>query len=254
MTACGPSEELAPRAQSRPQNKVQCTDSLSGDVLVVIIIGQSNAANHGEAPTSPRRSVFALHKGQCYAAADPQPGASGTGGSPWPALGDRLIETGLAKKVLLVNCAITSTTIAMWNENPALLGCVTASMAELSALQLAPGLVLFHQGEADARANTSSRDYLRSIQETVVKLKKITRQTPILVAQATICRNEPNMSVRQAQAASWDVTQGIYPGPDTDKFGVLERYDGCHFSKGSLAKVAEIWHEAIKKTGRFNEH
>ena len=60
-----------------------------GDVFV--IAGQSNSANHGSdllTPVDDRVSAFDLTNWQH--AADPQPIATGNGGSPWPALGDAI--------------------------------------------------------------------------------------------------------------------------------------------------------------------
>ena len=61
-----------------------------GEVLVVA--GQSNSANHGEERQTPQSGRVATFDGTAWRpAADPQPGASGGGGSFMPPLGDALV-------------------------------------------------------------------------------------------------------------------------------------------------------------------
>jgi hypothetical protein len=55
---------------------------------IFLILGQSNAANHGNTPYTARREVYSLDflRMHCFHASEPLPGASGTGGSIWSRL------------------------------------------------------------------------------------------------------------------------------------------------------------------------
>jgi hypothetical protein len=56
-----------------------------------VVAGQSNSANHGEEKQSPKSGLVATFDGQGWRLAeDPQPGASGDGGSFMPPLGDAI--------------------------------------------------------------------------------------------------------------------------------------------------------------------
>ena len=58
---------------------------------VFVIAGQSNSANHGEEKQSAKNPfVVAFGNGHWQVAADPEPGASGNGGSFMPAFGDAM--------------------------------------------------------------------------------------------------------------------------------------------------------------------
>src|SRR6185436_4824825 len=60
---------------------------------VFVVAGQSNSANHGAEKQSPKTDKVSAFDGQRWQPAlDPQPGASGTGGSFMPAFGDAIAE------------------------------------------------------------------------------------------------------------------------------------------------------------------
>src|SRR5207245_2095803 len=60
---------------------------------IFIVAGQSNSANHGERRQHPNSAlVVAFSNGRWQPADDPQPGASGSGGSFLPAFGDKMAE------------------------------------------------------------------------------------------------------------------------------------------------------------------
>ncbi len=60
---------------------------------IFLIAGQSNSANHGEEKLMPKTDrVVAFDGTKWQVANDPQPGASGKGGSFIPAFGDALVD------------------------------------------------------------------------------------------------------------------------------------------------------------------
>ncbi len=247
--ACEKRVELARRATPEASLIVDCAAVKKMRPVVIITAGQSNAANHGQAKTQPKSMVFSLYDGKCYKAFDPQPGASGTGGSPWPALGDLLVEKRIAPSVLFISCAITSTTVAQWTTDASLLGCVERGIASLTALGLSTSLVLWHQGEADARDQTSAKRYDRDLEVVISRFKALTSNAPLIVSQTSICRSEANATIRGVQASHWNTAAKVFPGPDTDQLGLNFRHDGCHFSPSGLLAVAYIWYQSIRKAG-----
>ncbi len=81
---------------------------------IFVVAGQSNSANHGEKKLVTRIKRVVNFDGQRWQLAnDPQPGASGKGGSFIPALGDALVER-WDVPVAFVTCGIGATSVREW--------------------------------------------------------------------------------------------------------------------------------------------
>ena len=80
---------------------VPCSDGGPRRPLVIVTLGQSNAANHGQGLHTPKHRVdnFNLYDGKCYKAVEPLLGPSGQGGNFATRLADMLIERRLADRV-----------------------------------------------------------------------------------------------------------------------------------------------------------
>src|SRR4051812_7416200 len=71
--------ETAP-SRARPPLRERPLTVLPPSTFVFLVLGQSNAANHGETRHRADGNVFAFD-GKLYEAEDPLPGATGDGGS-----------------------------------------------------------------------------------------------------------------------------------------------------------------------------
>jgi len=81
---------------------------------VFVVAGQSNAGNHGEEKLSTKTGLVAAFDGICWQPAhDPQPGASGEGGSFMPPFGEAIAER-FKVPVGIVACGIGSTSVREW--------------------------------------------------------------------------------------------------------------------------------------------
>lgn len=81
---------------------------------VFVVAGQSNSANHGEERQDPRSGLVTTFDGTRWRPArDPQPGASGDGGSFLPPFGDALSRR-LGVPIGLVACGIGATSVREW--------------------------------------------------------------------------------------------------------------------------------------------
>jgi hypothetical protein len=246
---------------------------------VFVVAGQSNSANHGEERLAPAtgRVVTLDPEGVWRVAADPQPGASGDGGSFLPALGDRL-EAEFDVPIGLVACGIGATSVREWlpegSRFPApptltarvrpVAGGGFESDGEAFAMlvgrmkQLEPtGFrgVLWHQGESDANQQDRSRTLPGPLYEAmlgrVILAARVDlgRECPWFVARATyhVPGDESSTDIRAAQAAV--CRDGLaLPGPDTDALkGALRDSGGrgVHFSGAGQRRHAEAWFAAI---------
>ena len=246
---------------------------------VFVVAGQSNSANHGEEKLVPAddRVVALAPDGVWRVAADPQPGASGDGGSFLPALGDLLVER-FDVPVGFVACGIGATSVREWlpegsrfpapptltgRVRPATGGGFESDGAAFAMLvrrmkQLEPTgfrAVLWHQGESDANQQDLSRTLPGPLHEAmlgrVIRAARgeVGREVPWFVARATyhVPGDESSIDIRAAQGAV--CRDGLaFPGPDTDRFVGPCRDSGgrgVHFSGAGQRRHAEAWMEAV---------
>ena len=245
---------------------------------VFVVAGQSNSANHGEEKLSPTSDqVVAFSGTQWQPARDPQPGASGGGGSFLPPFGDALAAR-FQVPIGLVAVGVGATSVREWlprgtrfRQPPTLTGNVTqlpsgewesagALFANLTARlrQLGPNgfrAVLWHQGESDANQPDPARTlpgeaYRKFLAQLIGESRReVGWEFPWFVAQASYhTPDDPGSpDLRAAQAALW--RDGIaIEGPDTDALtGDLRDGGGkgVHFSgKGQRVHGAK-WAEKV---------
>ncbi len=245
---------------------------------VFVIAGQSNSANHGEEKQKTRTALIAAFDGKRWQLAhDPQPGASGAGGSFMPSFGDAIVEK-FHVPVGIVACGVGATSVREWLPKgakfphpPTLVGHVQqlpsgewqskgTIFASFSARlkQLGPHgfrAVLWHQGESDANQDDPTRTLPGSLYREYLKnLIRATRReigwdAPWFVAQASyhVPGDESSAEIRAAQASLWQ--DGIaLEGPDTDLLkGELRDNGGkgVHFSGPGLREHAARWVEKV---------
>src|SRR5258708_7367723 len=166
--------------------EVPCPAS-SPDTAVVLAIGQSNIANHSErrVTSSHRSEVVNFFGGKCYRAASPLLGATGEEGEFLTLLGDRLVDGGVYRSVVIVSSAIGASSIAMWRKG----GVLNALL--LHVLNgLPPGYritqVLWLQGETDY-ADVSLEDYTAAFRSLLDTLADGGVTAPVFLSVATRC-------------------------------------------------------------------
>jgi hypothetical protein len=218
-----------------------------GEVLV--IAGQSNSANHGQpalVPTDPRVSAF---DGQSWRlAADPQPIATGAGGSPWPALGDILAEA-LDLPIGFVSVGWGGTRVDQWLPEGALYPRIADALAGL-----APNgarALLWHQGESDAAQGTSAADYAQRMDRIIQASRGEPAAADLPWGIALVSFLPGGDAARRAaiiegQRAVIEAGPMVFEGPDTDPWiGEEYRWDGIHFNERGLRTHAAGWATAI---------
>lgn len=232
-----------------------------GDVFLVA--GQSNAATHGQTAT---RSVVAVNKTfspetKIWSALnDPLPMATAqdNGGSPWPAFADALATT-LSVPVAVASAAWGGSSLDHWISGGIPAANNSAPLIErlILAAQAVPGCqfkaVLWHQGESDSIAKTSTASYkskLIQLRQTFVARTGCDK--PWVVARVGFVPDDYNIAathienVRTAQTQLWSTT-GFRQGPDTDLLTAKShRYDGIHFSTSALKIHGLLWHDKVR--------
>ncbi len=245
---------------------------------VFVIAGQSNSANHGQEKQTTKTQRVASFDGKAWRIADdPQPGASGGGGSFVPPFADAVV----AKEnvpVGIIACGIGATSVREWLPRgsmfpnpPTIEGRVQKigsgewmskgdAYTMLITRMKSVGVqgfraVLWHQGESDA----NQKDTTRTLSGKLYRehLEKIIRESrraigwdaPWFVAQASyhVPGDEGSDDIRAAQASLWK--DGIaLEGPDSDalKGKLRERKgQGVHFSGEGLRVHGAKWAEKV---------
>jgi hypothetical protein len=216
-------------------------------MMVALVFGQSNAANHGETRYASRHRVYNFFDGKCYEASDPLLGAEGHKGSVWTRLGDKLIDANLYDSVLFVSIAVGGTSVKRWSVHGDMHHRIGDAIDALDKRGFKITHLFWHQGETDTSYHTGKDEYKKRFMVMLNGIRKSGVDAPIYVAEATICRRfGPDPVIEQAQRELVNPALKIFPGPDTDELNTPEdRYDGCHLSTTGLDKHADMWLKAI---------
>ncbi len=245
---------------------------------VFVVAGQSNSANHGSEKQTSATGLVAAFDGQGWQLAnDPQPGASGGGGSFLPPFGDLLVQD-FKVPVGFVACGVGATSVREWLPKgstfphpPTLTNHVIARadgtwesngeiydrfierMRQLDTSGFRA--VLWHQGESDAHQDDVERTlpgelYRQYLTQLIRDFQRAMGwPSPWFVAQASYHHpgDEGSPDIRAAQAALWE--SGIaMEGPDTDAIKGDFRDDagrGVHFSGPGLREHAARWFSKV---------
>ena len=217
---------------------------------VFVIAGQSNSANHGESPTTPQDArVSAWGEGGWQFGADPQPVATGTGGSPWPALGDRLAER-FNVPIGFLSVGWGGSAVDQWRPfSPA--GFYSRLLLAMNEVGVhGARAILWHQGETDASMGTSQESYTSQFQEVISAIRADAGwEIPWGIARASFLPNLPPESMAEVVNGQNDVIAADplnFAGAYTDDMlGDEWRYDGVHFNLMGLEEHAKRWDESI---------
>jgi hypothetical protein len=223
---------------------------ISGKTAIIVVHGQSNAANFGSSRHTAREAVdnFDPATGKCFAAVDPLLGADGIGGSFATRLGDILVQAGRYNRVIFIPLARGGASLDFLNNEGAEL--TTNGIAKLKEAGLTPTHILFQQGETDAVSTTTAEQYASLLHQFVKRFRAAGFDAPFYLSRSAKCDYVgPNniAAVRAGQLSAIDAALNIRPGPDTDTIGNEGRSpDGCHMNEAGTLANAALWAAFIK--------
>lgn len=216
------------------------------NTAVIVIDGQSNAANHGLGRYSATKDVlnFDPTNGRCVSAVDPLLGSDGDGANFATRLGDILIQSGRFDRVILVPVAIGGMSITQLAGDK--MHRIDQAIRAMRAAKLNPTHILFQQGESDGTLKTTPEEYAAKVRSIVSRYREAGIEAPFYVAKASRCdliKPTNTDAVRKGQEASLDTALGIVQGPDIDMVGPGGRnpVDGCHLSEIGVIATAALW-------------
>lgn len=231
----------------RDRIRVEFDDVMRGRVAVMLILGQSNAANSGDTPYAPSQRVFNFNifDGLCYTAWDPLLGTTEKRGNFAGRLADILVEQDVFDSIVLVPIAVGGSRIEEWTTGGSRHRRLQLAIKRATEWGLRFTHVLWHQGETNARHDPDGPLYTECFMNIHAALRRYGVDAPIYVAQATVCDEAPVESIRAAQRSVINPALGILAGPDTDTIGAVDRFDGCHMAMTGLIKHARLWADAL---------
>ncbi len=222
---------------------ISCDKLAAQKPLVILALGQSNAANHGARGIDTDVPVAMIAEGKCVMAVDPLPGGTGLGGSIWYRLPRHFAKLEPRRPVVMAVLAVDATSINEWTSEKSILReRLTQQLKSMQAVGMAPKFVLWQQGEADAIVGTSQAEYSAGLDKLASILDQEKVKAPIVLAFSTVCRSEPNPGIRAAIEEKVARNPRFQLGPDTD-YDIHEglRNKKCHFSSEGLDRAAQLW-------------
>lgn len=240
--------------------EVDCNKIDRKKTMVILALGQGNAANGGEVKYTPKHNVYNVFGGKCYKADDPLLGATDNKGSVWGRLGDKIIESGMYENVIIKSIGVGGSPIICWTVNGTGIGYqnrlygnyharILEANEELKSLGLPITHILWHQGESDMKNGTTTVQYKERFLDMLNSMRKNGIQAPIYVALASRYGRQTSQAVITAQKELSEEYADIFEGPNTDMIDRLEERteDGQRFSELGLEKHANGWLQALKK-------
>ena len=220
---------------------------------VFITAGQSNSGNSGLPPQRAKddRVVYRRNDTTYVPARDPIPGSInpvGHGGNPWPRLGD-LLARSCQVPICFRGATLAHTPVAAWKPGGRL--CKNLIQQVKSFGPRGVRAVLWHQGEYDVGARTTSKQYRDRLGATIQAVRKAAGYDLdwFVSAAAYFPRIGPNLAARRAvvggQKLLW--REGVaFQGPTTEDLGDAFRIpDRVHFNQLGLDTFADRWYAVI---------
>ncbi|MCO4764398.1 MAG: hypothetical protein KC502_23000, partial [Myxococcales bacterium] len=228
----------------------QMTTKPFGVGEVFITAGQSNSANSGKPALSPKDTrVGAFGPSGWQFAADPQPIATGGGGTPWAPLGDLLLAK-LGVPIGFISVGWGGTSVAQWQPGAAKKLFPRLQLALTEVGPKGARAVLWHQGESDAAGKTSTAVYAQRLAAIIGASRKDGGwPIPWYVARVGYLPKVTAGAIAAVVAGQQKVIDddpATFPGPKTDDLiGSKWRHDKVHFNEAGLKEHAKRWAQAI---------
>lgn len=203
--------------------------------LVIVTLGQSNAANFISSPIdeNPNVPAYMFFNDTCYFLRDPVLGATGSMGSLWTALGHRLVPE-VNRPVLFINGAVNGTRYSDWlKEKSGYLSRLIDSVSAANELGFYPELVIWVQGESERYSDQTSEKIFHDIRDLAILLYQEfqhSEKLTFIIFRASNCQ-DPSPEVVRIQERAIEELPFVIAGPNLDTLGLRYRYDDCHFNE-----------------------
>jgi hypothetical protein len=245
--------------QFESAEKIDCQIFNSPKSAVLLIAGQSNAANYVEKRGLNKfgDKIFNYFNGECASAKDPLMGADGDLGSTWIRLANRLIESNKFDRILLVPVALGGTSMIRWDINGDLNKVLEDQFSRLKSEKISVSHFLWVQGEADRdKSSRYQKDLRVKYFDALVSLNHMSKNYFNSSAMYIVITSRCKKLEKPAEHIRWAQTEFVHTysnpsvnqGPDLDLIiGKLYRNDNCHLTDFGSDRFANEWFSIIAK-------
>ena len=241
-----PTSILAAWYREKPENR-NIENPVWRDPFVLVVVGQSNVANHGRPRGRSGTGSYALAKDGLFRLEDPLPGASGPGGSPWPHWAALQQRSWPGSQVVVASVAQGSSAVFDWIPGGVHSQRLPDVLKALRQQQLDVDAVVWHQGETESWSGGDAAAYAANLRRWIASVRALGIKAPIFVCLTSRDgQGVINPAIRQAQASVWNSQQRVFAGADTDSLGDAFRSDGVHFNGRGLEAFATLLQEAMR--------
>jgi hypothetical protein len=215
-------------------------------VMRILVLGQSIASNCNEHLYGEVDNVFQVSRdGKILPAKDPFEWAHCGQGSIWIPLGRKLIENGIAEKVIFMPIGVGGTRVRDWQEGGSAYPKLNDAVALIKKESLNFDFAFWHQGSNDM--GTDSEDYRKRLTAVLADVDgKITIRR-WLIALHSRCWGtyDPNIEAAQRIVAA-DRANNRFLGPNNNILEEDYRFDHCHLNRKGQEEMASMWMEGIR--------
>lgn len=231
----------------KPNDSIKIEPIGIGDIFITA--GQSNSANSGQVLLKADYDPIVAYgpKGWQHAD-DPQPIANGTGGTCWPAMGNYIYRKTMIP-IGFISVGVGGSSMSSWIPK------IGKNYIRLRKALKVVGIngaraILWHQGESDSLAKTSTENYLRMIKQTIQESRiDAGWQIPWIIAQAAFHTQSNPDAIERIIRAQTEIVDNItiFQGPNTDLLVGLEwrSSDLVHFNEKGQKEHGKRWAEVI---------
>lgn len=220
--------------------------------MICFVIGQSNAADYGKGLYVPRNNeIYNYYKGDLFKAKEPLLGADGSGSSVWTRVADNLIDSGYYKRIIIIPCAIGSTSVKCWAEGK----CKKKLIQTLDYIKkdnMKISHIFWDQGETDNVDKTTKESYVQNLTNVINTFRSYNINAPFYVSITSYVPFENtypfgiNDQITNAQHEVIKIIKNVKEGPNTDSINLgYYRYQDLHFTEKGLDLLAKKWIDKI---------
>lgn len=214
--------------------------------LRILVLGQSISSNCNERIYGLVSGVYQVAlTGEIKAARDPFEWADCSNGSMWMPLGRKLIESGVAAKVVFMPIGVGATSVQDWQPGGRAFGKLENAIRVIHERGINFDLALWHQGYSDY--GTAPSDYTNRLSGIVNYVNNNVKVGRWIIALHSRCygRYDPNIELAQQQFANAPQF-GRFVGPNTNLLGDEFRFDSCHLNSRGQEEMAALWLNSIQ--------
>jgi len=231
------------KADLKKKNEVNCPKNSD----VIIILGQSNAANNVLSKITKSNKDVNFFNNKCYKVTEPILGATATYQSITSSLSSKLKND---KPIIFINNSVSGSSILDWSSNETGFSKYVNKNLDNVLKQNYLKYIIWIQGESDS--SNSRIDYIKHFE--IMKNKILKNINPkkiigykFIITQTSICgfNDKSNLNLIEQQKKLRTKFSNVIVVKTTDSLDNNYRYDGCHLNNFGVEEVTNEFSKII---------